>query len=227
MTLDKGDPADVTVDPPDEVTAGADEETCETTIGETEAGIGTTDELPLDVIFDILKNHRRRLVIRYLSEISATTTLSDLAEHIAARENDKSEDALTSAERKRVYVCLYQCHLPKMNDAGLLEFEPDRGTVELADNVESFTRFLDFGDDDPDADWPLYYIGLSAIGGTVFVGQRMIVPSDVLSGIIIGVLVGLFVNLALEHALKRGVLHPPAIRGKPTRSRTDSGSRAT
>ncbi|MFB6358651.1 MAG: hypothetical protein ABEJ96_06540, partial [Thiohalorhabdaceae bacterium] len=52
--------------------------------------------------------------------------LGDLAEHIASIENDKPEVALSSTERKRVYVALYQCHLPKMDDIGVIDFDEDR-----------------------------------------------------------------------------------------------------
>lgn len=163
-------------------------------------------ELPLDVVFDILKNQRRRLVLRYLIEVTPTTTLSDLAEHIAALENGKSEDSLTSSERKRVYVCLYQCHLPKLDDAGVVEFENDRGTVELAGNTDQLTPYLDLGEDDPMTEWPKYYAVLAVIGGGLFVAQQLLYPSPVLSGVIMGVLMGLFINLALEHAYNRGIL---------------------
>ena len=220
MTVDKGDPATVTVDPPDQLTDESGAETCETPAVQSDVKTPISrGELPLDVVFDVLKNRRRRLVLRYLHQISERTTLSDLSEHIAAIENDKHESELTSSERKRVYVCLYQCHLPKMDDAGVLEFVSDRGTVVLADETDEFTRYLDLDATDQRRDWPRYYLALSAVGGVVFVGQRLLFASDVLSGIIMGVLVGLFVNLALEHARSRDTLPPLRIarllRAKP------------
>jgi len=52
----------------------------------------TADPLSLDLVFEVLKNERRRRVLKYLSESSSeTVSLSDLAEHIAAIENDKPE----------------------------------------------------------------------------------------------------------------------------------------
>ena len=166
------------------------------------------EDLPLDVVFDLLKNRRRRLVIKYLEEESSTTTLSDLAEHIAALENDKTEEALTSAERKRVYVCLYQSHLPKMDDAGIIDFDSDRGTVEVDDDVDHFAEYIDVDGTDEGRDWPRYYLALSGIGAAAFVVQQTLLPSAALTGILIGVFLGLFVNLALEHAFQRGLLRP-------------------
>lgn len=99
-------------------------------------------EIPLDVVFDLLSNERRRHVLRYLHVESPSTTLGALAEYIAAIENDKPESALSSTERKRVYISLYQSHLPKMSSADVIDFDVDRKTVELADNAEYLMRFL-------------------------------------------------------------------------------------
>lgn len=99
-------------------------------------------EIPLDVVFDILSNERRRHVLRYLHTESPSTTLGDLAEYIAAIENDKPESALSSTERKRVYISLYQSHLPKMDTADVIDFDVDRKTVELADNASYLAQFL-------------------------------------------------------------------------------------
>ena len=106
-----------------------------------------------DVIFDILKNERRRQALHYLRE-EPTTTLSDLSEHVAALENDKPIRELTSSERKRVYVGLYQCHLPKMADAGVLDYDRSRGSIELCDQTSPYFVYLDIdptgGPDDGD-----------------------------------------------------------------------------
>lgn len=106
------------------------------------------DQLPLDVIFDVLANERRRMVLHRLQVGDGSTTLSDLAEYIAAVENDKPERALTSSERKRVYICLYQSHLPKLDDAGVIDFDGDRKTVEVGPNLEEVTRFLPSTEDE-------------------------------------------------------------------------------
>ena len=99
-------------------------------------------ELAKDVVFDILKNERRRQALHFLRE-HPTTSLSDLAEHVASLENDKPIRDLTSSERKRVYVGLYQCHLPKMDDAGVIDYERSRGTIELRPASSQCFVYLD------------------------------------------------------------------------------------
>lgn len=107
----------------------------------TEASDESTS-LSKDVIFDIIKNRRRRLVLDFLRN-RQTTTLPDLAEHVAAVENEKEIRRLTSSERKRVYVGLYQCHLPKLADAGVIDYNPDRKTIELRERSSQLYPYLD------------------------------------------------------------------------------------
>lgn len=92
------------------------------------------EELPLEVVFELLKNRRRRLVLRYLHENPGPVDTDTLSVHIAAVENEKSEAAVSAAERKRVYVALYQWHLQKLADAGVIETDR-KVNVELGPNA--------------------------------------------------------------------------------------------
>lgn len=134
------------------------------------------EELSLDLIFEVLKNRRRRDVIRYLEEQSERTSLSDLAEHVAALENDTTTQALTSSQRKRVYVGLYQCHLPKMDDTDVVDFDGNRGTIDLGDNAEQLYPFLEAEAEDQQP-WPKYYLGLSALSLAVFGLAQLAAPA--------------------------------------------------
>lgn len=92
-------------------------------------------ELSPDKLFEILKNERRRRVLRYLWDNDGKASLGTLAEHIAAIENDTTVASLSSAQRKRVYVALYQSHLPKMARNDVIDFDKDRGTVRTGKNA--------------------------------------------------------------------------------------------
>lgn len=106
---------------------------------------GDTDpeeqSISLDLIFEILRNHRRRRVLRTLTE-TEQIELGDLAEQIAARELDKPRRELSSQERKRLYVALYQSHLPKMADADAITYEERRGLIEPGPALHSFISLL-------------------------------------------------------------------------------------
>ncbi|WP_336338456.1 DUF7344 domain-containing protein [Haloarcula brevis] len=121
----------------------------------------------LDVIFEILKNSRRREVLHFLRERDEQVSLGELAEHVAAIENDTTTDALTSSERKRVYVGLYQCHLPKMDDIGVVDFNQDRGHITLTEKADDFEKYLDRSDEQQDRQWYQYYAAVSMLGALV------------------------------------------------------------
>ena len=121
----------------------------------------------LDVIFEILKNSRRREVLHFLRERDEQVSLGELAEHVAAIENDTTTDALTSSERKRVYVGLYQCHLPKMDDIGVVDFNQDRGHITLTEKADDFEKYLDRSEEEQDRQWYQYYAAVSVLGGIV------------------------------------------------------------
>ena len=157
------------------------------------------DLLPLDVVFEILKNRRRRLVLQYLDENDSQTTLSDLAEHIAAIENDKTTAELGSQERKRVYVGLYQCHLPRMHDSGAIEFDDDRGTVSLGSNADQLYEYLDENDAKELREWSSYYLAHAGISTTLLVAAAVFFGSFV-GALLVVAFVG-FSTIAAVHWL--------------------------
>jgi len=133
------------------------------------------EALSLNVVFDILKNTRRRRVLHLLTEEDGPTTLGDMAERIAAVENDKPRAQLNAQERKRVYVGLYQCHLPRMDDADVIEFDENRGTVEIGSHAPQVYEYLEAAtEDDQSIEWPRFYVlyGMSglAVGAVLAYG---------------------------------------------------------
>ena len=80
-------------------------------------------------IHDILRNWRRRKVIEELRASVSPTTLRDLSETLAEAESDQSPPPRNV--RKSVYNSLHQTHLPKLDDAGVIEYDLERKTVTL------------------------------------------------------------------------------------------------
>ncbi|MFO7927740.1 hypothetical protein [Natronomonas sp.] len=96
-----------------------------------------SEELDIGDVFELLKNERRRRVIRFLNkQEDGVTTLNVMAEHIAALENDIDVSQLSSSQRKRVYIGLYQCHLPKMDEYGVIDFQKNRGIITLKNTAQ-------------------------------------------------------------------------------------------
>ena len=132
-----------------------------------------TTELSEDELFDVLSNRRRRFAVHLLKQESETVEIGDMAEQIAAWENDIDTAELTGSERKRVYTALQQSHLPKMDRAGVVEFNKDRGVIEPTPALEDVDLYMDVveGKEIP---WSSYYLGLSAVAaaltGAVWIG---------------------------------------------------------
>ncbi|MDY7082677.1 MAG: hypothetical protein SXQ77_09790 [Halobacteria archaeon] len=123
-----------------------------------------------DEIFDVLSHRRRRYILHYLklNDDEDEAKLADVAEQVAAWENEKDVDEITGTERKRVYTALQQSHLPKMDNAGVVKFDKNRGTVTPS-NLSELDIYLDVvrGRDIP---WSEYYTALSAVGVALLVG---------------------------------------------------------
>jgi hypothetical protein len=130
-----------------------------------EAGEGA-DAPSTDTLYSALTDTRRRYVLHYLKQRDATVAVRDLAEQVAAWENDTTVEALTSQERKRVYVSLYQSHLSTLDDAGVVDYDKDAGTVELADGVRDVDVFMEVvgGSDIP---WRRFYLGLVVVNAVL------------------------------------------------------------
>ena len=157
------------------------------------------DELTKDEIFYLLKNRRRRDIVNYLMDNDGTATLGELAEQIAAWENEIEVTALSSGQRKRVYVALYQTHLPKLDENGIIEYDQNRGNVELSENAERLKVYLndESTSDDP---WNRRYAALSIIGAAstlaILLGFR---PGGISPTQFTLVLIGAFLVASIVH----------------------------
>lgn len=167
---------------------------------ETAVSLGDDDgPLPVDELFGLLKNERRRLTLGYLRQHDEPVSLGELAESIASHENDKPEAQLNAMERKRVYVGLYQCHLPMMDDRGAVDFNKPRGRIRRGENFEVFERYLDDvgpGGSAGGTPWHRLYLLLSGVGAALF-GTGLVVSDPPFTRLAFGALVGGFALCAL------------------------------
>jgi hypothetical protein len=151
----------------------------ETRIQPKRDGTGTGEQLSEDEVFDVLSNERRRYAYEYLKrkdrEDNGTIDLRELVDHVAAAECDKRPERLTTAERNRVSTALHQFHLPKMDDCGFVEYDSQRGTVELSEGATDLEVYLDVVPG-PDVPWGLYYLGLAGLNAAVLVGVLLDAP---------------------------------------------------
>ena len=135
----------------------------------------TSSEISTDIVFEILSNTRRRMVLYYLRESGGSATVQELAEQIAALENDVEVEDLQSQQRKRVYVSLYQTHIPKLESTGIIEYDDSRGIVYLTDRAMEIDTYLT-PTTESTYPWQVHYLVLAGIGGLLFVLSSAGVP---------------------------------------------------
>lgn len=159
-------------------------------------------------VFDILRNQRRRYAFHYLRQTDGPVSLADLSEHVAAWECDTTVDDLDTPDRQRVYVSLLQTHLPKMDEADVVNFDAENNTVELAEHAADIRVYLEVVPDN-DILWAQYYLGVTGIATAfllqVWIGLAPFATFPLAVGF--GILALFLLSAALHHVyLRRGRL---------------------
>jgi hypothetical protein len=131
-----------------------------------------------NTVFELLDNQRRRAVVHYLRQRGRPVTIRELSRQLAAWENREPLEEVTPTERHRVYNALQQQHLPKMDRAGVVEYDADRGTVTPTPELDDLQVYLEVvhGDDIP---WSSYYLLLGLLSAVVTAAVFL----DIVSGV--------------------------------------------
>ncbi len=103
----------------------------------------TESQLTQAELFDVFSNARRRQTVQYLKQQGGSCDLAPLVERVAAWENETTPDDVTRTQRRRVYISLYQTHLPMLEDHNIVDWNPDEHTIELLPNEGLFEPYLD------------------------------------------------------------------------------------
>lgn len=127
-----------------------------------------TVSLSNDALYGALSQKRRRYALHYLKQRGDRVTVQDLAGQVAAWENRKEVEELTSQERKRVYIALYQSHLSTMDEEGLVDYDDDEGMVALSDSMQEIDLYLEVVPKES-VPWSLYYAGLTVANGMILI----------------------------------------------------------
>lgn len=103
---------------------------------ETRARTASID-LSVDDLFDVLSPARRRETLAVLTECHSAVDVESLARDVAARERDVAPDTLSESDVEEVHVTLHHVHLPKLDDAGLVDYHRDDGSVTATSAADS------------------------------------------------------------------------------------------
>jgi len=158
------------------------------------------EPLTRDDAFEMLSNRRRRYALHYLKHNGKDATIGDVAEQLAAWENNKSVEAISSSERKTVYTSLQQFHLPKLDENDVVEYDERSGEVTLDETAEDLDIYLEVVDK-YDFPWSFYYLGATVLGiglvglSSLGIGPFATVPAAGWTAFVLGV----FLVSSLSH----------------------------
>lgn len=132
-----------------------------------------TPGLEEEEIHDVLRNRRRRLVIDTLQRVGGTISVRDLSEQIGATESN--QEPPPRKVKQSVYVSLLQTHLPKLDELGIIDYDSNGKTVQVADAMEDVSVYLEtvprYG-----ISWSEFYTAVSVLGILTVVGAQYGTP---------------------------------------------------
>lgn len=94
---------------------------------------GVNHDIDADDLFDVLSERRRRRIIEEVLQRDDRAAVDDVVETVVEREmngHDDREDL-----RSQVTVSLHHVHLPKLNEAGLIDYDPSVETIGMTDTT--------------------------------------------------------------------------------------------
>jgi len=144
------------------------------------------EELGQDTLFSLLSNPRRRFILQHLNRVDTPVTLQDLSVETAAWENETDVGDLTSQQRKRVQVSLYQTHIPALEDAGIIEYDSDSGEITLTERADDLNVYLNGDVEEDTRPWEVYYLALAAAGVVVYAASTLTVGISELWTTVVG-----------------------------------------
>lgn len=80
-------------------------------------------------LYEVLANDRRRTTLATLTEVESPIDGETLARYVAEAELEASESGIPEETVERIHASLYHVHLPRLEAAGLVEYDPDRDVV--------------------------------------------------------------------------------------------------
>ena len=137
-------------------------------------------------IHSLIGNQRRLLLLRELTEVGDEATVRELSERLAAKETGTWPPP--RAARQSVYVSLIQTHLPKLDNAGLIEYDEDGKSVRLCSEIRRIEPYLDAPQEEPERPWPFYYAAAAGLGMVVALAVTVGLSGDFVTPTVVAML---------------------------------------
>lgn len=111
----------------------------------SDGGIG---ESMLDELFDVLSDRRRRYALYHLDDEGGASTREAIVDSVVDRETAEGD----RPNRERVLAELHHVHLPRLHDAGFVDYDRESGGIALERRFDRVERFVDLARAEENAD---------------------------------------------------------------------------
>ncbi|MFW5918180.1 MAG: DUF7344 domain-containing protein [Haloferacaceae archaeon] len=91
-----------------------------------------------DTILDLLANSRRRAILRYVSETDGPEPIEQVVESLTGPASASKADGT----RRELAIEARHHHLPKLEETGVIEYDPRRGTIDRGIHFEEVVSLL-------------------------------------------------------------------------------------
>lgn len=97
---------------------------------QVEFGTGPQDGIERTELLRALAHERRREVLGVLGDHQRSLGLVELTHQVV-----EEGENLDRYDAERIYISLYHHHLPRLDDAGLVEYDDGRNTVTITERA--------------------------------------------------------------------------------------------
>jgi len=101
-------------------------------------------------------------VVHALKRDDDSVPVSDLATDVTAWEQNIPPEEVVHEDRRHVYSALRRTHLPKLDDADVIEYDPESNLVEPTESLQDLDIYIEVlrGREIP---WSVYYVDLAGV----------------------------------------------------------------
>jgi len=84
-----------------------------------------------EALVDLLSDPHCRYLLRYLRENASPVSIDEVTRYVVAELTDTTPEDVPEDVRRRVQTWFHHGQLPTLDDHGIVEFDPESGTVTL------------------------------------------------------------------------------------------------
>lgn len=94
------------------------------------------DSIEFETALDLYRDRNRRVVLAVLANEQRPLTLTDLTRAVDEYTHRGTASEAPSDASRRIRISLHHIHLPKLAEAGLVDYDPEEGVVEPTEKLD-------------------------------------------------------------------------------------------